>query len=275
MAVNYAEKYSSQIDEKFALESLTTGISDDSFDFVGVKTVNVYSVPTAKMNDYTRTGSSRYGTPSELDNTVQELTLSKDRSFTFTIDRGNFDETMMANSAGAALDRQLREVVVPEIDTYRLAELAEGASATVSEVVTATNAYDVFLDGQAALTNAKAPVSGRVAFVSPSFYKAIKQDQSFIRNGDASQKMLLTGQVGEVDGTRLILTPDSYLPEDAAFILAAPRSLVSPVKLADYKIHDNPPGINGWLVEGRVCYDAFVLTNKKPGVYVHLNKAAS
>ena len=42
----------------------------------------------------------------------------------------------------------------------------------------------------------------------------------------------------------------------------------SPVKLSEYKIHDNPPGINGWLVEGRVYYDAFVLENKKSAIYV-------
>lgn len=44
---------------------------------------------------------------------------------------------------------------------------------------------------------------------------------------------------------------------------------MAPIKLADYKIHDNPPGINGWLVEGRVIYDAFVLNNKKGAIYVH------
>jgi hypothetical protein len=38
--------------------------------------------------------------------------------------------------------------------------------------------------------------------------------------------------------------------------------------LSEYKIHDNPPGINGWLVEGRVYYDAFVLENKKSAIYV-------
>ena len=40
-------------------------------------------------------------------------------------------------------------------------------------------------------------------------------------------------------------------------------AMTSPVKLADYKIHENPQGINGWLVEGRIYYDAFVLNNKK------------
>ena len=103
MAINYASKYAQKIDERFSLEALTGAAVNNDYDFVGTKTVNVYSVPTAAMNDYTRTGSNRYGTPAEVENTVQELTLSKDRSFTFTIDRGNYDDTQMSNAAGAAL----------------------------------------------------------------------------------------------------------------------------------------------------------------------------
>jgi hypothetical protein len=39
------------------------------------------------------------------------------------------------------------------------------------------------------------------------------------------------------------------------------------------KVSENPPGINGWLVEGRVVYDAFVLESKKNGIYVHVESA--
>ena len=71
MAINYASKYAQKIDEKFSKEALTDNAVNKDYDFVGVKTVNVYSIPTAPMNDYSRTGESRYGTPSELQNTVQ------------------------------------------------------------------------------------------------------------------------------------------------------------------------------------------------------------
>ena len=40
-------------------------------------------------------------------------------------------------------------------------------------------------------------------------------------------------------------------------------------QLDEYKIHDNPPGISGWLVEGRVLYDCFVLNEKADAVYYH------
>lgn len=81
--------------------------------------------------------------------------------------------------------------------------------------------------------------------------------------------MLMKGQVGEVDGVALIVVPASYMPEGVEFMLVNKEAVTAPVKLSEYKIHDNPPGINGWLVEGRVYYDAFVLNNKNKGIYVH------
>lgn len=106
---------------------MTSAAVNNDYDFVGVKTVNVYSVPTAEMNDYSVSGTSRYGTPQEIENTVQEMTMTRDRSFTFTIDRGTYNDTQMSNAAGAALQRQIREVVVPEIDKYRFGKICEGA----------------------------------------------------------------------------------------------------------------------------------------------------
>ena len=40
MAINYAVKYASKIDERFASEALTEGAINKDYDFVGVKTVN-------------------------------------------------------------------------------------------------------------------------------------------------------------------------------------------------------------------------------------------
>ena len=53
MALNYAEKYSAQIDERFKQGAITAPAINNNYDFVGVKTVKVYSIPTADMNDYT------------------------------------------------------------------------------------------------------------------------------------------------------------------------------------------------------------------------------
>lgn len=269
MAIDYASKYAQKIDEKFARESMTSPAVNNDYDFVGVKTVKVYTVPIADMNDYNVSASTnRYGTPTELEGTTQELTMSRDRSFTFTIDRGTYSDTQMSNAAGAALQRQIREVVVPEIDRYRFAQICANAGKTVTGTLSKTTAYDAFLTGAAELIEKKVPLAGTVAYVSSDFYKNIKEDSSFIRNGDMAQDLLLKGQIGTIDGIPVIIVPKTYFPSNVEFIITNKSAVTSPVKLSEYKIHDNPPGINGWLIEGRVYYDAFVLNNKKDAIYV-------
>lgn len=66
----------------------------------------------------------------------------------------------------------------------------------------------------------------------------------------------------------IIPVPTAYFPEGVNFLIAHPSATISPIKLSDYKQHENPQGINGWLVEGRVYYDCFVLNNKKNGLLV-------
>ena len=271
MAVNYADKFDSKVDERFTREALSTGILNKDFDFTGVDTVKVYSVPTSGMNDYKTTGQNRYGEAEELGNTVQTMILKKDRSFTFTIDKKSEQDTTGVMEAGKALGRQVSEVIIPEVDTYRFATIVAGATPEhiKTAAITKANAYESVLDAQVALTDAFVPVAGRVLHVSPKFYKLIKLDPTFVKNSDLGQQITLKGQVGEIDGLPVVLTPTSRLPENVEFIVAHAIATTSPVKLEDYKVHDNPPGINGKLVEGRIRYDAFVLDNKKKAIYVH------
>ena len=277
MAVNLAVKYAKKVDERFKLKSLTEAFINREYDWEGVKTIKVWSIPTVSLNDYSRTGSNRYGTPSELEDTVAEYTLSQDKGFTFTIDKGNNVDQMNIKGAGKALQREIDEVIVPTKDKYRLRKIAQAAvdnEGFASASVTTSNAYSKFLDGQKYLDNKKVPLAGRIAAVSASFYALIKQDSSFIKSGDLSQKMLVNGQVGEIDGVKLIKVPDSYLPDNCAFIITHPSVTVAADKLAEYKVHDNPPGINGNLIEGRVYYDAFVLDAKKDGAYAHFTSGS-
>jgi N4-gp56 family major capsid protein len=274
MAVNLASKYSAKVDERFKLKSLTEAATHQDFDWEGVNAINVYSIATSAMNTYTRTGSSRYGTPAELDDTVANYLLSRDRSFTFTIDKGNRNDSMMVREAGKALARQNDEVVVPEIDTYRITKWVAAAGANAGRPtatnITTSNAYSSFLTAQAYLDENKVPVEGRIAFVTPAYFNFLKQDSSFLKASDLGQQRLITGQVGDVDGVKIVKVPSTYMTTKTPFIIVHKSAMCAPKKLQEYKIHENPPGINGNLVEGRIYYDAFVLDAKKKGVYAWL-----
>lgn len=271
MAVNYAEKFSQTIDEQLSKDSLTDKAVNKDYDFDGVNKVNVYSVETVPLNDYDiNAKSNRYGTPAELGNDVQTLELTQDKSFTFSIDRKNATDTMMAMSAAKALARELKEVVTPTIDRYRIAKYTAEALAahTKEETLTTETAYSAFLEGSMVLFDAKVPTEGRIAFVTSAYYKAIKLDKNFVSSGDKGQEIAVTGAVGTIDKTTIIVAPADYFVKGTNFIICHPMAMTSPVKLADYKIHENPQGINGWLVEGRIYYDAFVLNNKKAAIYL-------
>lgn len=276
MAINYAQKYSNKVDERFTQASLTENAFSKDYDWDGVSTVNIYSVATAPMKDYTMTGNNRYGTADELGDTTQSMTLTQDRSFTFTIDRRNYEDQMMVKEAGKALSRQTSEVVIPEvdmyrlIDMYRLSKLVAGAGTTSTPTpITKTNAYASFLEGVTTLLDNKAPLAGTFAFIGTEFYKNIRQDGAFIKASDIAQNMLITGQVGTVENIPLIYVPKSYLPDDVEFIITNKIAGVAPKKLSDYRIHENPPRVNGWLVEGRIYHDCFILNNKAKVIYVH------
>lgn len=271
MAVNYAAKYSQQVDERFKLGALTSSLVNYAFEWLGVSTVKVYSMPTAAMGDYTTEGASRYGTPEELGNEVQEMTLAKDRAFTFTIDKKSEDDTMGTMEAGAALRRQIDEVVIPEIDTYRISKLVAGADAgniVKDTAVTKANAYEKFLAVQEILDNKKVPTGGKICICTPGYYNMLKLDEAFTKKGDMATQIAINGLVGEVDGVYFVKAPKSYFPEKVNFIITNPIVMPSPIKLAEYKIHDDAPGISGYLVEGRVRYDAFVLNKKKDAIGV-------
>jgi len=270
MAQNWAQKYSSVVDERFTQASLTQAAFNSDLDFTGVSTVNVYSVATAPMNNYQMTGNQRYGTPDELGTTTQAMTLTQDRSFTFTVDRRNYTDQQMVTEAGRALRRQLDERVIPEVDIYRLGVIVANAGHTATGAITnGAGAYDAFLTGVTRILGNKAPVAGSFAFIAPSYYRHIRLDPLFIMPSDMGQRTRFNGQVALVENLPVILVPNNYLPNGVEFTIHNRIATPAAQKLAEYKTHDNPPGINGWLVEGRIYHDAWAFDNKKDVIYVH------
>lgn len=271
MAINFHEKYSNKVQERFYQESLTqSSFSKDlDMEFTGVKTVKVSSIGTAAMNDYTRSGSTRYGTPADLQDTVQEFVMTKDRSFTFIIDKGDNMEQNMIKKAGQAINRQLREVVTPEIDKYRFSVWAANAGQTATiDAPAKDNILEQVVDAKLALDNKLVPQKGRTLYVGSAAYKALLTCEEYIRLDKLGSKTLVNGKVGEIEGMDVKFIPDTYLPANVAFMIIYKDAAISPVKLHEYKLHKDPPGISGHLAEGRFIYDAFVIEAKKDGIYV-------
>lgn len=288
--VNLASKYSDKVAERFKMKSLATGFTNREYNWTGVKSLYVYSIQTVALEDYNRernvlggTGLSRYGTLKDLQDQAQEMIVTQDKSFTFVIDKGDKMDSMNVRDAGKALRREIDEVIVPTEDKYVFWKLAKSAETNNNYNTGAGNqkaldidtAYAAFLAGQTALDNKLVPAGGRIAAVNASTLALLKQDDGFIKASDMAQKMLINGQVGELDGVKIVKVPDNYLPSNVAFIITHPSVTVKAEKLADYKIHNNPPFISGNLVEGRVYYDAFVLNAKQNGIYAYKTSSST
>lgn len=281
MAINLVTKFLPYVDELFTTESKKSILTNQDFDWTGAHTVKVYKIGTSEMTDYNRnptTGftGSRYGTIKDLDATTEEFTLKNDRSFTFAVDKLDTDETAQQLAAASALARQQREVVIPEVDTYVYGVMAEGAGTKPAAVaLSETNIYDEILKATAALDNAEVPETGRVLVVAPDVYLLMKRCGDITMETDIGNDMRLRGVVSNLDGANVLKIPASRLPKDFGFMLAHPCATVAPTKLEDYKIHVDPPGISGDLVEGRIVYDAFVLDNKVKAIYYQAKAAAA
>lgn len=272
MAVtNLVTKYASLVDEKLYSDSKSSIVTNQDYDFTGARTVKVYSIGTADMNDYGRNtdGTSRYGTVKDLSATEQEMVMSQDRSFTFPIDKMDEDETLGALNAGSALARQLREKVMPEIDTYTYLKMAANAGNSVTGTFTSSTAYADITSGTEALDEAEVPVEGRVLLTTAAGYKEIKQSSDIILDTEVGQDMRVKGVVSNFDGMFIQKLPSKYFATGLNFMIAHSVATVRPVKLAEYKIHTEPQGVSGSLVEGRIYYDAFVLDNKADAIYTH------
>lgn len=272
MAIELATQYLPYVDELFSTESRTSLVTNKDFSWNGAHTVKVYSIGTIGMNDYDRNGKkdtrNRYGDPKDLEATTQEMTLGKDRSFTFVIDRLDNDETVGNLNGASALARQLRQVTIPEVDTHVYNVIAKGAGFKPDPVaLTSENIYTEIIKAGNELDNAEVPEDGRVLIVTPDTYLLMKQCKDITMETDIGNDMRLKGVISNLDGCLVVKVPKNRLPENTGFMLCHPVATVAPVKLESYKTHENPPGINGTLVEGRVCYDAFVLKNKAKAIY--------
>ncbi|MDR0859254.1 MAG: chitobiase/beta-hexosaminidase C-terminal domain-containing protein [Oscillospiraceae bacterium] len=274
MAVNLATKYSAEVAERFAKASLTENVVSKDFNFNGVRGITVYSVDTAPLGNYTRAGTSRYGTPGSLSDTTQELVMTQDKAFTYIIDKGEDNEQMNVKGAAKSLKREIDEVVSPYLDQYRLKSWAEKAGKIVSAASPSKeNIVDLIMQTTTALDDALVPEIGRTLFITSTNYRFLKQSPDFITQDKLGEEILARGVVGSIDGMKVVKVPASWMPVGVRWLAVHQSAVLGAAKLQDYKIHTDPPGINGNLVEGRLIHDAFVLAAKSNGVYAAVEAA--
>ena len=226
MAIDLVEKFLPYVDEQFSTESKKSLLTNTDLTWTGAHTIKVYKVTTSAMNDYDRAGAksatqwSRYGAVADLDATTEEFTLTKDRSFTFAIDKLDTDETAAQLAAATALARQNREVVIPEVDTYTYGVMCANAGhKPAAKALTATNIYTEILAASEALDNAEAPEAGRVLVVTPAVYVLLKKCKDVVMETDVGNDLRLKGVIATLDGMNVQKIPANRLPAYFGFMV--------------------------------------------------------
>jgi hypothetical protein len=279
MAQNYAQKTLDLIDERFYLEAKTEPLVNNGIrlDFSGVNTVTIYNVDVVAETNYVRSGYNRFGALVELGDGVQSFVLSQDKAFTFSVDRGNLEDSMMVTEANKAVKRQIREVSIPTVDIYRIGvadAYARAASQGGTGALTSSNAFAAVLTERTALVNALVAPEDMVILMAPAFEQALFADttfkvtsnQAYLDNKGTNGASLIQGKVA---GMTPLTLPVSYFPANFNFMIIARNVLIAPTKFNSIRLLNDVQGIDGVVAEGRRYYDCFIPTNKGVAIRAH------
>lgn len=286
MAIQLASKYSPKVSERFKLTSKTDAYCGHDYEFTGVNEISIYSIDTVQTTTYTRSGPNRFGTATELGDTVQTLTMEVDKAFTFTIDSGNAAEQFNIKHANKCLKRQWDEVCTPEIDIYRINSWINGKGLSPNNSVTTVNQgaltrttiVEKIFEASAQMSDDLVPLTGRTIFIPELTYVHFKLANEVMGADKLNAEAIRRGLKGTIDGMNVVTVPMKYFPSNGSggsdynFIIKYKHATVDPMKLKNLRVHKNPPGIDGDLVEGRYMYDSFVLDNMAKGIFVSKNK---
>jgi len=287
--INLATKYSPKVVDKFYLDSVVLGKTSKEYDWDGVQSVKVWTINTYDPTDYNKpandnaisTFHARYGDTYEVADTIQTMTLTQDKAVSLSVDKGNNSEQMLIKNSGKVLALEMREKFIPMFDKYCLGVWGNPANCgTVTELSSPSksNIVDAISEHVTALRNKFATVDDAYCFIGESEYAMLLLAPEFINynNPSFAPQHLEKGVMGKLRGLQIVPVPDSYFTDtNINFVTAKRSAILAPTKIKDMKVHSDPVGISGALLEIRWLFDAFVLTTKKDGLAVCLKNDAS
>lgn len=265
---NLATKYSSKLDQLWTHASYTDAWINKKYDFDGVATVKVYTATSVDPTDYNRSSTGdRYGGNNELQDTIATYTLTKDKGFKIAIDRGNYEQGMRAKKAGEVMRIEMNEKIIPMIDMDRLATAAAGATAVSQAITMGTDFYQDVMKANEYLDECKAPLEGRVLFVTPAAYTKIKTAiTTTVLATEYNNKLVGKGFVGELDGVPVVKVPTSYFPAGVMAILVHRDALLGARQITETRIITDSELVSGSVLVGRFIFGSFILAAKNHGV---------
>lgn len=298
--INLADKYSKKIVDRFYTESVILGKTSNEYDWDGVQSIKVWTINTypptnygKPANDNAITGAhARYGSTYEVADTVQVMTLTQDKAVSLSVDKGNNTEQMLIKNSGVVMARELREQFVPMFDKYALARWSglmatapswgTGVQTHQDATIAKTDIVEKIFAGVTAIRNEGTDVADAYCYIGETNFAKLLLSTEFLNVDKLAEGQLVNGVRGKVRGLQIVPVPDSYLlksvsggatnnpdlTKDINFMIVKKSVVLAPTKIKDAKVHSDPVGISGALMEVRWLYDAFALDTKAKGIYV-------
>lgn len=294
-SVTLAQKYIPRLDEVYKREALSAVLDTSNVEWVGADTIKIYKFSTVGMATYDRGGGFVAGDTTGAWETFQ---LTVDRGRSYLLDYLD-DEESMSMLVASQLSQTERINVIPEIDAYTFATLAgkSGISAATPAtiVVGTTDVPALIAAAEAKMDNDEVPYEGRILFVSPDCYNALKAKiERRVINSENNVNM----NVEYFDDMRIIRVPQTRFNTAVTlnnssthngtggftlsgnainFMIVHPSAVIKVMKHRIVRVFspEQNPTADGYLINYRYSAGVFVPDNKVKGIYLHAGLTVS
>lgn len=286
---SYASKFVPRLDEIYKRGALTAILDTpaDLVDWIGAKTVNLFTFSSVGMANYDRNAGYVTG---NVNAGWEPFTIEIDRGRSFQIDAMSNDETL-GMELSSMLSETERVEVIPEIDAYVFSKLAgtTGISATTGTLATSAAVVAAIDTAEAQMDNDEVPYESRILFVSPDTYMKLKGG---IERRIINSENNVNTNVEFYDDMRIIRVPKARFntaitlnaPTTAAgvggytatgsdinFMIVDPNAVMKVMKHRISNVFTPAQNLeaDAYRVNFRFYHDVFVKPQKVKGIYVH------
>jgi hypothetical protein len=291
-AITTITKYLPLLDQVYAVASVSAILDTPNAlvrETADAKTVLIAQTSMSGLGDYSRADGFVSG---DLTLTWKPYTFEYDRGRTFQIDAMDDMETM-GLAFGSLAGEFVRIKVTPEIDAIRFAKYATNAGTTVSADLTNKTTIPAIAKAEVDMEEKEVSLANCVLFMTPTVYGYVKDDtEHFQRTLVPSENP--NRNFGSFDEMPIAKVPQSRFytavttlsgkddqaaggfakaegAKDINFMIVDRASVIQLIKHGKIRVFDpdTNQSADAYKVDYRIYHDAWVLDNKKNGIYCH------
>jgi hypothetical protein len=290
-AITTIQKYLPLLDQVYAFASCSAILDTPNAlvrETADAKTVLIAETAMSGLGDYSRADGFVSG---DLTLTWKPYTFEYDRGRTFQIDAMDDAETM-GLAFGSLASEFMRVKVTPEIDAVRFAKYASNAGETVAATLTNKTAVSAIATAEVAMEEKEVALANCVLFMTPTVHGYVKDDtEHFQRTLVPSENP--NRNFGSFDEMPIVKVPQTRFytevklndgkteaaggyakaenAKDINFMIVDRAAVVQLIKHGKIRVFDpdTNQSADAYKVDYRVYHDAWVMNNKKNGIYCH------